>query len=139
MPRLIRVLKLTAALAAFGAVVGALVGLVAIGFVYLLGERTGMILVGPVFLAAAFIGAKTGFVLGPIAAWTLMRRVPIWKAIAGTALGAVIGFIVGYWLAWSNRQPLWAMGGTLCGFLVAALLLRVLSPSHVETVPEGAR
>jgi F0F1-type ATP synthase assembly protein I len=69
-----------------------------------------------------------------------MRRVPIWKALAGTAAGSTIGFVVGYWLGWlSQRQPLWSVAGTLIGFLVAALLLRLTSRSRVEAVPEGGR
>lgn len=37
------------------------------------------------------IGAAFGVVLGPAFAWTLLRRVPLWRAIGETALAAAIG------------------------------------------------
>jgi hypothetical protein len=127
MSRIASGLKVTAALAVLGAAVGALLGIVAIAFIALVTGGPSALRDSPVlFPAAATIGAGAGVVLGPVAAWTLMRHVPIWKAIAGTAAGTTIGFVIGYWLT----QPLhlevsWAIGAGLLGFLVSAVTLRL--------------
>jgi hypothetical protein len=40
-----------------------------------------------VYGMAGMVGAIYGAVLGPLAAWLLMRHVPLWLAIGGTMLG----------------------------------------------------
>jgi hypothetical protein len=75
---------------------------------------------------AAGFGAALGFVLAPIAAWTLMRHVPLWRAILETALGTAIGVGVGLFL--SRGRPyaaLWPLGFGVAGFLAAAIRLRL--------------
>lgn len=134
-----RSLAITAALAAVGAVVGALVGAVAIAFVELL-EVGSIDPASPLVLGAALIGGVAGVFLGPLVAWTTMRRAPIWKAIAGTAAGATIGLIVGYLLAVIYDLGLmWPIGGALLGFFLAAEMVRVTSRNRAETVTEAAR
>ncbi len=39
--------------------------------------------------------AVIGAVVGPLLAWGALRRVPIWRAAVGTAVGGLIGAIVG--------------------------------------------
>jgi hypothetical protein len=46
---------------------------------------------GTIVLAASGLGAAYGVVLGPLLGWTLMRRVPLGRAIGETALLAACG------------------------------------------------
>jgi len=77
-----------------------------------------------IYLGAMF-GGVMGAVLAPIAAWSLMRRVPIWRAITDTAIGTVIGAVVGlvfqprFDTAWLSPPLL-----GICGFALAAIRLR---------------
>ena len=135
-----RSLAITASLAAVGAIVGGLVGVVAIALDGLLIAGNVDVLASPLALAAAFIGGVAGVFLGPLAAWTTMRRAPIWKAIAGTAAGATIGLIVGYGIAMIyDRGFGWPIGGALLGFFLAAELIRVSSRKRAEKAVEAAR
>jgi len=123
-PRVGRIIQVTAALSGIGAVVGGALG--------------GALLASPLGVPGAhlrlsreliFIGAMFGGVMGailaPIAAWTFMRRVPIWRAITDTAIGTVMGAVVGLVLqprfdtAWLSPPFL-----GICGFALAAIRLR---------------
>jgi hypothetical protein len=75
---------------------------------------------------AALFGGLLGAVLAPIAAFTLMRHVPIWRAIVetavGTTLGVAIGLVAGPRMGYAG---LWPVGLGLLGFLAAAIRLRL--------------
>lgn len=75
---------------------------------------------------AALAGGVLGALLAPIAAFTLMRHVPIWRAIIETALGTAIGIAIG-WVAGPRMgyAGLWPVGLGLGGFVVAAIRLRL--------------
>jgi hypothetical protein len=117
----------TLALSAIGAVVGAALAALALLGVYIAvsGWRQGGGLAEPLAVAAAF-GGVLGCVLAPVAAWTLMRHVPLWRAIAETALGTLIGFGAG----WAVGPVLWhgapaPLVLALLGFAAAAVRLRL--------------
>lgn len=131
-----RILAVTATLAGIGAAVGALLGMVAIAFVGFLREGpTGALESQKLFPVAAFMGGSVGVLLGPLSAWTLMRHVPIWKAIVGTAVGTAMGFVVGSWLGRVFHVTLdWALYGSVLGFLLAAVILRFRSPRAAAKV-----
>jgi hypothetical protein len=74
----------------------------------------------PVAYMGGMVGTVMGTVLAPLAAWTLMRRVPLWRAIAETAAGTIIGTLVGFILV-PTSPPL----VSVAGFVVAAIRLRV--------------
>jgi MFS family permease len=119
-----RVLAVTTGLAATGAVVGGILGGL---LVSLLGLVNRPISWGaPLFVVGAEFGAVVGFVLAPIAAWTLMRRVPLWRAITDTAIGTTAGAGVGLLLQPEFRvlalSPV-VLG--VVGFAAAALRLRL--------------
>jgi hypothetical protein len=137
-----RILAVTAGLCAGGAVFGALAGAVAVTVVMmgLLREFDWSL---P--LLAARMGAPLGAVLLPTAGWTVLRRVPLWRAVTGTFVGTVIGGILGVALgffAW----PIGVMVAPPCfailGFLGAAIWLRRRFPVVREAeriqVPHGA-
>lgn len=73
------------------------------------------------FVFAGLFGGAVGAVLGPVAAWLLMRHVPLGIAVGGTALGTVAGSAVGALLV---GWPASFYGGLL-GFGVSAVALRI--------------
>jgi len=119
-----RILAITAGLAAAGAVVGGVIGGLLVSLLMLLHGPGRWEAIG--FLAGTGFGAEVAFVLAPIAAWTLMRRVPLWRAIGETAIGTTIGAGIGLVLQPDFRvmalSPL-VLG--LIGFAAAALRLRL--------------
>ncbi|MFN2564956.1 MAG: hypothetical protein ABR499_08105 [Gemmatimonadaceae bacterium] len=121
-----RIVTVTLALSAIGALVGAVLGgLVLTGAFIAVGGWRGPGGFGGPFAAAAVFGGVLGFVLAPVAAWTLMRHVPLWRAIAETALGTVIGVVAGFLIGpWSRGVP-WPILLALAGFAAAAIRLRL--------------
>lgn len=70
-------------------------------------------------LLAAMIGAVWGAVLGPALGFGLLRRVPLGRAIAGTALGALLAGVITF-----VYDPLLVMFIAPLGMLLAATALR---------------
>jgi hypothetical protein len=119
----------TLAVSAVGAVVGA-----ALGALTLLGlaiaVASSRVLQGGGLADAASLGSVIGAVLAPVAAWTLMRHVPVWRAILETALGTALGTGLGLIAAWlAGAIPglgmFWPLASGLAGFVAAALRLRL--------------
>jgi hypothetical protein len=124
-------LGLVATSSAVGAIVGALSLWVA----------TAIFGVGPQFGDAVLLdagakaGALTGIVLAPISAWSLLRKVPLWRTIGESALGALLGSLVGSALAMTFSGGLaWSILGGPVGFALAVIRLRMASgtPSSPE-------
>jgi hypothetical protein len=136
-----RILAVTAGLVAGGALFGGLAGAVALTLLLaLFGDFNWDLL-----LLAARMGAWLGAFLLPIAGWTLMRRVPLWRALAGTIVGTVIGGLLGtalglflYPFGLMVGPPL----GGILGFIYATIRLRRRFPAMHEAeaipVPRGA-
>jgi hypothetical protein len=90
---------------------------------------------GSLAMIGALFGAGLGAVLGPLAGFSILRHVPLGRAIGWTALGALIGGVVGMPLA------LGVLVGPVVGFGIAALALyrsvwrarRVSGPPDVPT------
>jgi ABC-type enterobactin transport system permease subunit len=130
-----KITLITLGLSALGAIVGGVLGAV---LVALLAVRLSAVreihLIGLWF--AAMFGAAMGAVLAPIAAWTLMRHVPIWRAISDTALGTFIGAGIGLLLQPKYPDVAWLSPAILglVGFVVAAVRLRLVkrAPARVE-------
>ena len=135
------ILAVTAALLAGGALFGGLAGAVALTLVLaLFGTfNWGLLLV------AAQMGAVLGAVLLPIAGWTLLPRVPLWRVFTGTIAGTVIGGLLGTVLGFLLYPVGLLVGpvlGAILGFLCAAIRLRRRFPATREAerimVPPGA-
>lgn len=123
--RVARVAAVTAGLAVTGAVAGALVGAAMCALMLLLSGEPSKLWVARDLLAfAASFGARAGAVLGPVAAWLLMRHVPLGDAIGGTALGTLAGGALGLLLA----GPVESFPAGLLGFGAAAVYLRIHTP-----------
>jgi hypothetical protein len=91
------------------------------------------------FLAIpAGFGAVAGAILAPIASWSLMRHVPIWRAIVETLLGTSLGASIGMFFGPVQRLGLlWPIVFGILGFVIAAARLRwsrnttAPAPTHV--------
>ena len=119
-----RVAGVTAGLAVAGAVAGAVVADVVLGTALLVTQ-------GPlavfrdlfVYFVGGAVGAACGLVCGPIAAWTMLRNVPLGRAILEPSIGAAIGGALGLFLA--RPGGIFApIGGAIAGLLLAAIRLR---------------
>ncbi|MET0398627.1 MAG: hypothetical protein ABW277_17695 [Longimicrobiaceae bacterium] len=119
-----RIATITAGLMGAGAAAGSVVGF---GFAMSLltvkffeGELPGLVfgVLGTVFLTVA--GATAGALLGPVAAWLLMRHVPLGRAVGGAALGALgatvagaaLGIATGTWDHGLLFYPLLGLGAS---------------------------
>lgn len=121
----LRVIAVTGGLVLTGAVVGAFCGALALSIVLMLyGDAH---LVWNSLLGAAF-GAPTGAILAPLFTWGLLRHVPLGRAISHSAIGAVLGGVLGFGLGLLVLQ-LWygPLVGAILGFLTAAIRLRVIT------------
>ena len=138
MSMLTRILLITLGLSAAGFVAGGVAGMVMMAVWLSLdglraaGDR-GMLLFGGLF------GGGVGAVIGPIAAWLLMRSVPLGLAIGGTAVGTVAGAMLGL----LTGGYLYSFYGAFLGFGATALLLRVrtsrraLAPAEHAALPRA--
>jgi hypothetical protein len=131
-----RIVAVTAMLSAVGAVVGAAVGAAVIaidvtftGTLLGFGPSAGVLAIGAAF------GARVGMVFAPAAAWIFLRRVPLWRSIAETAAGTILGATIA-----ALVLPAFTVIGGMLGFVAAAVRLR-LSPigrgraTRVEELP----
>jgi len=139
--RLRRIIAVTAGLSVVGFLLGAVLGALLFGAasVVVAGVRPTLAL--PVVSAAMGCGAL-GLVLAPLAAWTLMRHVPLWRALGETALGTALGGIVGYLVpadAWPFPFPFVPpLLLALVGFVLAALRLRLTHRAKTVVAPADA-
>ena len=138
-PRLRRIIAVTAGLSLVGFVLGAMLGGLIFGAASIIAAGIRSTFAVPVIRAAIGCGVL-GLVLAPLAAWTLMRHVPLWRALSETALGTALGGIIGYLVppgSWPFPFPFVPpLLLALAGFVIAALRLRlthrVKTPVPVE-------
>ena len=127
-PRLRRIIAVTAGLSGVGFLLGAAIGALIFGAASVIAAGVRPTLAVPVIRAALGCGAL-GLVLAPLAAWTLMRHVPLWRALGETALGTALGGIIGYLVpaqSWPFPFPFVPpLLLALLGFVIAALRLRL--------------
>jgi len=129
-----RVMTVTGGLLLAGGIVGGLVGGGLLGIFATIARITGAETGLPplrVFGIAAGAGAIIGAVTGPPLAWLLLRRVPIGKALLHTAVGSVIGGLLGGVLTFTgitgrNAFP-WFFATVFAGYVGAALRLWLIS------------
>jgi hypothetical protein len=127
-----RIVAVTAAVSAVGAVTGALCAMAAL--LISVPIRTGGHVPGAgAFLGAAGLGAKLGAVGAPLAGWLLLRRVPLGRALGWTSAGTVLGAV----LLWGVPGAGPIIGAVL-GALTAAIVLRVRHPTHPRLPGSGS-
>lgn len=131
--RAARIAAVTAGLAATGAVVGALVGVLMMTFWLVPGELPHLWADRDFFRAGASLGAMMGAVLGPVAAWLLMRHVPLGRAVGGTALGTLGAAALG--LAAGGQGA--SLEAAFLGFGGVAVYLCVRTPRRERRIAAG--
>lgn len=139
--RIARIMAVTAGLVVAGALFGGLAGAAVLVLWAMQLEGVYAALSDPsIPLMGALFGGVVGAVLGPLAAWLLMRHVPLWLAVGGTTLGTLAGGAVGMLL---TGAPDLSMYAGMAGFAVSAIALRVRTrpPSRTPLPPAhtGAR
>lgn len=100
---MLRALRATGVVAAVGAAAGVLGGMLVaalIGAMMLAdkapSEGPGLGEIGFILGVSSLFGAAFGLVLGPLLGWTLMRRVPLGRAVGETAFAAAVGVGVSF-------------------------------------------
>jgi hypothetical protein len=131
-----RIAAITAGLMAAGALFGGVSGAVALTGYAVAMDGPAIVWEDPVIIFfAAITGAALGAVLGPVAAWLLMRHVPLGLAFAGTALGTVAGAGVGMLL--TSGPGIVLLGTSIIGFAASAVFLRFAVPRQGARLPAG--
>jgi hypothetical protein len=138
MSRVRRIATVTLALSALGGFVGAALGAavlaLGVGVALASGGPDAPDRLGRLLLAGAAAGGVCGLGLAPLVWWSLLRRVPLRRAIVVTAAGTLAGALAGSVLGLANpfqfgAVPAAALG--VVGFFVAAAGLRAgHSPSR---------
>jgi hypothetical protein len=125
-----RILIVTIGLAIAGTVIGAVLGGL---LVTLMALRAPSVHVDAgVFVIGAYFGGAMGTVLAPVAAWLLIHDVPLWRAIAETAAGTVIGVATGIILEPLKIGLLSPPLLGVAGFAAAALRVRLMKRRRVN-------
>jgi hypothetical protein len=126
--RIKRIAALTAGLMLAGGVFGTIAGtIVLISWGLIHADPSIFTLDGLrfVLLFATICGGVLGAVLGPVAAWLLMRHVPLGLAVGGTTLGTLAG---GGLALVATGDPVIAMLYGMAGFGITAIGLRLRVP-----------
>jgi len=113
----LRIIGITALVAAVGAVAGAAVGGLIMGAllqVFASPEPWNVVLMGIV------VGSAIGGALSPVTTWLFLRRVPLWRASVETGAAATLGFILTQLL--SLTLPFGVLGSVGFALLAAARL-----------------
>ena len=134
------VLRVTAIVAALGAVGGALGGIVIAAVVALSVHLPSWDTFRTEAVIASIFGAVGGILLGPLYAWTLLRSAPLWRVVTETAFAAAV--TVGLIFAWLPPWPWndWFLlgGATLVSSAAAATRLRFEVDRKFTRLPRPA-
>ena len=138
--RSVRIVLVTAGLSGAGVVVGAISSVAAVSLIALIEGGVGSLVSrefhGLLGIAGAF-GAVAGMIGAPALSWTLLRRVPLGRAMLFTAIGAVVGALGGELTRPLNPYARTVPGvlvGALLGFIGAGVLARLRAPTPPATI-----
>lgn len=130
--RIKRIAAVTAGLVVAGGVFGTIAGMIVLfawgvfvgwAFHFTFNDLSDLLMISIIF------GGGLGAVLGPIAAWLLMRHVPLGLAVGGTTLGTLAGGGIALVAA---GDPVIAMLYGMAGFGVSAIGLRLRVPRREQ-------
>jgi hypothetical protein len=139
MTRTGRIVALTLGISAVGGMLGAAAGALALLLAALLGGEHMKFSELEILQFPATIGAILGAVLTPIAAWMLLRRVPLGRAFLSLSAGTIVGGVVG-WFALSGWDEIYgAVTAATLGFVITAFILRYTSAPCESVAKTGAR
>ena len=131
--RATRIAVVTAGLSATGAVVGAACAASSVAIIA--ASAGGLASLGssgtPGLLGvSAGFGALVGALGAPMLGWGLLRRVPLGRVLLVTALGTIIGAVIGEWSRPLNpyaRVLPGVIAGAFIGFSLSGVLLSLLA------------
>lgn len=121
MSMLLRIVGITAGLAAAGFAAGGAAGMVMAVVIEAADGYGGWLPDSGTLKMYGTFGGLVGALLGPLAAWLLMRHVPLWLAVGGTAAGTITGGVLGLLIGGFSAS----LEAALLGFAVAAVVLRL--------------
>jgi hypothetical protein len=139
-----RVALVTVGLSASGGLVGAVCAAAAVTVIAIAEDGIASLASGATLRllgVAAGAGAVVGMAGAPLLGWSLLRRVPLGRAILVTAFGTVVGAVGGELLNPLNpyvQTVPGVVGGALAGFLVAGIGLRIAARRAPPTTVERA-
>jgi hypothetical protein len=125
--RITRILAVTVGLVLAGWVLGTITGALTL-LAWMMGTSVIHSVAEDMLFAlcvGAWFGGTLGAVMGPVAAWLLMRHVPLGVAVGGTMLGTLVSGVIGL-IATAN--PVGAMLYGMAGFGITAIGLRIRFP-----------
>jgi len=136
--KLPNILRITAIVAALGAVGGAVGGIVIAAVVGVSGGFPNWGTFSTATVIASVCGAVGGTVLGPFYAWTLLKRAPLWRAITETAFAAAVtvGLIFAWLPPWPWNDWLLLGGATVVSSAAAATRLRFEVGRKLTQLPQ---
>jgi hypothetical protein len=129
-----RVAAVTGSLALLGAVASAVVVVVlqlGIG----LAVNRSLLTLGAL-AGGATVGALAGAAFGPVVSWTLLRAVPIGRAVIETSVGAAVGVVAAIAIPVSGIVPVF--GIALAGAVAAAVRLRFAAGRSSKSIGDGS-
>lgn len=123
---MLRILKISAALAVLGAVAGAIGGCLALVLAMIVGGTgIGSSAEVPLSFVAgvvAALGCGCGVFVAPVLSWTLLRDVPLWRCATETALAT----------SFAGIAALFLTSGGPAKILAIALLAAVLAVARLK-------
>lgn len=129
-----RIVGVTALLAGLGAFLGAACGAATVGGLLVIRDGPSVLLDGvtwSLLIVPTGFGAVTGALIGPAIAWTLLRHVPLGRAMLWTALGTIVAAAIGELVLpfnpYTRGVPAVIFGG-IAGFVIAAIAVRIRTP-----------
>lgn len=129
-----RVALVALGLVPLGAAAGALAGALGVTIWLAINDGLRAALAPPVWGVAGIVGAACGAVLLPLAGFTLLRYVPLGRALAETIVATALGGVVGVQF-WDEQ---WLFG-PLAGFGLAAIRLWALTRRKRLAGPGGGQ
>jgi hypothetical protein len=134
-----RLLLVALGLSGAGAVVGGVCATIAVALILGIRPPHDSVLrfdALPFLFGVAQFGAVVGAVAAPVLGFAVLRKVPLGRAVVVTALGTLIGAVIGEFLGPLNPYDAdltpGVVRGTLAGFVAAGLYLRVTT-RHART------
>jgi hypothetical protein len=91
-------------------------------------------MIGGVFGFGAVIGGMCGMVLGPLASFGFLRRVPLGRLFGQAAFGATVGGVAGVLSPFGHYGPYGALGVATAGFVLASARLAWVYRGNGTTV-----
>ena len=136
MTRPARIIAVTLGLALAGAVLGGIAGALGLAIALAVTEGPAAAADATLLAFAAYVGAVLGAVSGPVAAWLLLRHVPLGRVFTESVAGTVIGGVAG-WISTTGFDIQYSVIGALSGFFVAVIAMRrrIRPPADPTSVP----